>query len=165
MTMERSTVDTLAGGTARLDHVAHAVRSIVSVLPLYVELLGGQFLRGGANQHFGYTGAQFAMPAGGCIEVIEPLPGSHFLDSFFRRNSDGGLHHVTFLVDSVEEVAGAAERAGYEVVATNYGALRQEAFLHPRSTSGVLIQITAGTGAAKDGPTSLAELLEPNLPA
>jgi methylmalonyl-CoA/ethylmalonyl-CoA epimerase len=160
MVTEYSEMIKTTRGGLRLDHVAHAVRSIRSMLPLYVDVLGGQFLRGGDNGRIGYRGVQFVLPAGGCIEIIEPLRGSGFLDSFFRRNPTGGLHHITFLACNVRDMADAAERAGYRVVAAHYGPPRDEVFLHPHSTSGVLVQLTGdGDRNTSGGPSSLEEVI------
>jgi methylmalonyl-CoA/ethylmalonyl-CoA epimerase len=126
---------------ARLDHVAHAVPRIRDVLPLYVGVLGGSFHAGGDNPRMGYRGVQLELPREGMIELIEPLPGSEFLTKFFARQPRGGFHHVTIFVPDVRATAAAAEAAGYELTGAYFeDPDHQEVFLHPRSTSGVLLQ-------------------------
>jgi methylmalonyl-CoA/ethylmalonyl-CoA epimerase len=130
---------------ARFDHVAMAVPRIVDALPLYRDLLGGEFFTGGDNQRLGYRGVQLAY-AGGKMEILEPLDGSDFLDSFFAKRPQGGLHHVTYIVPSLKEALAASEEAGYTVHGENTDDDRwQEVFVHPRQANGVLLQL-AQTG-------------------
>ncbi len=67
---------------ATFDHVAMAVPRIVDALPLYRDLLGGKFFTGGDNTRLGYRGVQLKY-AGGKVEILEPLAGSPFLETFF----------------------------------------------------------------------------------
>lgn len=142
----------------RFDHVAQAVPDIGAVLSLYVDVLGGRFVHGGANERVGYRGVVFAFPDGR-VELIEPLDGSSFLDSFFARHPGGGLHHVTFHTPLVREMAARAATAGYEVVSEFYGDPYSEAFLHPRSTGGALLQFSSADGGLEGGPRTLEEAL------
>ncbi len=141
---------------ARFDHVAHAAASIRRLLPTYRDLLGGTFCAGGDNSRVGYRAVVLSFPAGGRIELMEPLPGSSFFASFFRRQPAGGLHHVTYYVDSLEASVASAEVAGLEV----FGEWRQredyqEAFVHPRSNAGVLLQLVqVGAGYRAMGADS-----------
>jgi methylmalonyl-CoA/ethylmalonyl-CoA epimerase len=86
------------------------------VLPLYVDQLGGRFLHGGENERVGYRGVMLEFAAGTKMEFLEPTPGSSFLDSFFARRPQGGLHHVTFRVTDVRAAAARAAADGLEVV-------------------------------------------------
>lgn len=133
---------------AGFDHAAVAARRIRDLLPMYRDMLGGEFYLGGDNVRVGYRGVQLSFQGGGKIELLEPLAGSTFLDSFFRRNPLGGLHHLTFTVTGeMAETIAALEGVGYRV----HGASAadpdwHEVFLHPREAFGVLLQI------ARPGP-------------
>src|SRR5205085_8797529 len=83
---------------AVFDHVGVAAPRLRDLLPIYHDLLGGRFLQGGDNARVGYRALQLAYHDGTKIELLEPLDGSTFFDSFFRRTAGGGLHHVTFTV-------------------------------------------------------------------
>lgn len=142
---------------ARFDHVAHAAPTIRELLPMYAEQLGGRLLYGGDNERVGYRGLMLGYEDGSKIELLEPLPGSTFLDSFFARSPAGGLHHVTFRVrDLARSVAGFRD-AGYEVVGVftedpDY----MEAFIHPRAANGTVVQLLQapdGVPAAEPGRT------------
>jgi methylmalonyl-CoA/ethylmalonyl-CoA epimerase len=132
--------------TARLDHVAHAGRSIHELLPLYQDVLGGQFYGGGDNRRVGYRAVVLSFPGGGKVELMEPLGDGGFLDSFLQRNPLGGLHHVTYYVDAIEVAIASAERLGLSVVGAWFErADYKEAFLHPRSSFGALVQFVEVT--------------------
>ena len=127
---------------AVFDHVAVAGRRIRDLLPLYRDVLGGRFYLGGDNVKVGYRGLQLEYPGGGKVELLEPLEGSTFLDSFFRRHPLGGQHHMTFVVQDMPSTIAALERLGYRM----HGVSQDdpdwhEVFLHPREAGGTLLQL------------------------
>lgn len=127
---------------ANYDHVAVATRRIRDVLPLYAGLLGGTFYWGGDNARTGFRALQLALANGARIELLEPLPGSTFLDRFLERTGGGGLHHVTCKVPDIRAAMAAAEQAGYTVTSPYLDNPDwQEIFLHPKETGGVLLQL------------------------
>ena len=127
---------------ASYDHVAVAAPRIRSLLPLYAGLLGGTFYAGGDNPRVGYRALQLTLVNGAKIELLEPLAGSTFLDRFFRRTGGGGMHHITCRVPDIQAAITAAEHAGYTPTGVFLGNPDwQEVFLHPKATSGVLIQL------------------------
>jgi methylmalonyl-CoA/ethylmalonyl-CoA epimerase len=135
---------------ARFDHVAHAARKIADLLPLYRDTLGGRFTTGADSAELGFRTVHITYRDGSKIELLEPLSGSKFLDGFFARHPNGGLHHVTFRVDDLDLAIAAATAAGLEV----FGLSRvkpkwHEFFMHPRVAGGVLVQIAQ---AADDFP-------------
>lgn len=130
----------LDGVEAVFDHACVAAPRIRDLLPLYQRVLRGEFVQGGDNARVGYRALQLSYTDGGRFELMEPLRGSTFLDSFFARG--GGLHHVTFKVADLAAAVKAARAAGLEVVGVYDDDPRwKEAFLHPRSAAGVLVQL------------------------
>ncbi|HLU98583.1 MAG TPA: VOC family protein [Thermobifida alba] len=134
------------------DHVAVAARRIRDLLPLYRDVLGGAFHLGGDNARVGYRAVQLEFPGGGRVELMEPLPGSTFLDSFFRRHPRGGVHHVTLTVPEdveISRVAAALEHAGYRPHGLSTADPDwHEVFLHPDQTHGTLLQLARRRGGA-----------------
>ena len=124
---------------ATFDHVAIAGRRIRDLLPLWRDTLGGRFVVGADNPQAGWRAVRLSLGGLWCVELIEPLAGSAFLDGFFRRRPEGGLHHVTFLVDDVRAAFDRLAVRGYEP----FGADEQwfQLFVHPRNASGVLLQL------------------------
>jgi methylmalonyl-CoA/ethylmalonyl-CoA epimerase len=144
---------------ATFDHVAMAVPRIVDALPLYRDLLGGVFFAGGDNARLGYRGVQLRFP-GGKVEILEPLDGSAFLESFLAKRPIGGLHHITYLVPDLRTAIDTTEAAGYTVHGEHtYEARWQEVFVHPKQANGLLLQLAqVGPGYGPD-PWSLEDTL------
>ncbi len=127
----------------RFDHLALAVRDIGSALPM-LELLGGVYRSGGHHPTAGFRWVQFDLPGDMKLELLSPLEpadSSHFLVRFLAARGEGA-HHVTFKVRRLREAVAAFRGAGFHVVGEDYE--RQgwkEAFVHPKTTKGLLIQL------------------------
>ena len=132
----------LGGVVKRFDHVAWAVHDIRSALPL-VELMGGCFYQGADNPRNAFRWVQFRLPQGK-LEVMSPLGNQSFLRKFLEEQGEG-LHHLTFEVDDLSEAARVAEEKGFRVTGLHFSEHWSEAFLHPRTTNGVLIQLAQWT--------------------
>lgn len=142
MDQEPVAVGVLSRLGAVFDHAAHAAPSIRALLPIYADLLGGRFVRGGDNQRVGYRAIQVAFADGTRVELIEPLAGSSFLDSFFARLPRGGLHHMTFKVKDIRAAVARIDELGFTPTGVFLGDPDwQEVFLHPREAGGALIQL------------------------
>ena len=124
---------------ATFDHVAVAGRRIRDMLPLWRDTLGGRFVRGADNPAIGWRAVRLELGGILCVELIEPLAGSAFLDGYLRRHPEGGLHHVTFHVDDVRAAFERFAARGYEP----FGADERwfQMFVHPRLAGGVLLQL------------------------
>jgi methylmalonyl-CoA/ethylmalonyl-CoA epimerase len=124
---------------ATFDHVAIAAPRIRDLLPLWRDTLGGQFALGADSAQTGWRTVRLLLGGVMCVELIEPLQGSAFLDGFFRRNPAGGVHHVTFLVDDVQAAFDRLSAGGYQP----FGADEKwfQLFVHPRNAGGVLLQL------------------------
>jgi methylmalonyl-CoA/ethylmalonyl-CoA epimerase len=124
---------------ATFDHVAIAGRRIRDMLPLWRDTLGGRFVVGADNPESGWRAVRLELAGIWCLELIEPLAGSTFLDSYLRHRPDGGLHHVTFLVDDVKVAFERFAARGYEPFGADQEWLQM--FVHPRRAGGVLLQL------------------------
>jgi methylmalonyl-CoA/ethylmalonyl-CoA epimerase len=144
----------------RFDHVSIAVPDIAEALPL-VEMLGGRFRSGGIARG-GFRWAQWHLPGAGKLEVVAPVDTddpSHFLVRFLARRGPG-LHHVTFKVRDIHAAIQRAEEAGFEVVDVDTSDPGwKEAFLHPKSASGVLVQIAEWTDREGDPNVTIEDVL------
>ncbi len=128
----------LGGLVKGLDHVAWAVRDLRAVLPL-VDMLGGRFYQGADNHRNMFRWVQFHFGAKK-LELLTPLGEQSFLQRFFEQRGEG-LHHLTFEVDDLTEAVRKAGERGFQVIGLHHSEHWNEAFLHPRSTKGVLIQL------------------------
>lgn len=121
-----------------LDHVGVAVRSIADAAPLY-ELLTGKECS--PVEAVGSQGVRVAFV--GAVELLEPTdpdtPVGRFLD---RRGP--GLHHVALRTPDIAADLRRLEGEGFEPIdaepRTGAGGHRV-AFLHPRGTAGVLVEL------------------------
>jgi methylmalonyl-CoA/ethylmalonyl-CoA epimerase len=100
---------------------------------------------------FGLTGrfrwAQWSLPSGK-PEMIAPRDSSDdtsFLVRFLERRGEG-FHHITLSVVEIEAALDRATRLGLDIVGLDLGYEPwKEAFVHPRSASGLLIQLAEWT--------------------
>ncbi|MFB4270698.1 VOC family protein [Nonomuraea sp. GTA35] len=134
----------LDGLEVHFDHTAVAAPRIRDLLPIYRDLLGGRHLGGGGdNRIAGYRTLQLTYGNGNKVELMEPLAGSTFFDSFFElTRGRGGVHHLNFHVDDLDAAVARLTGRGYRLHGLNRSDARwQEVFLHPKEAHGVLIQL------------------------
>jgi methylmalonyl-CoA/ethylmalonyl-CoA epimerase len=124
----------------RLDHVAVAVPVLAEVAELVVGELGGVPAEGGPG--LGFIGAQWRFLNDAHLEVLEPVGDpSGFLHRFLEQRGRG-VHHVTFVVPDLSDAAERARAAGRNVVGYEDSLPSwKEAFLHPKSAHGLVIQL------------------------
>lgn len=142
----------------RLDHVSVGVSTIRGALTL-VSLLGGEFRDGGDSESGGFRWVQFDLPGAAKLELITPLataPANNFLARFLADNGEG-IHHLTLKVSDIHAAVARAQSLGHTVVGVDVSNPGwKEAFIHPRSANGVLVQLAEWT----DGPVSGRQLTD-----
>ncbi|MEV0593799.1 VOC family protein [Nonomuraea cavernae] len=153
----------LDGLEVTFDHTAVAAPRIRDLLPIYRDLLGGEHLGGGGdNRVSGYRTLQLTYANGGKVELMEPLSGSTFFDTFFElTRGRGGVHHLNFHVNDIEAAVARLSGRGYRLHGLNIGDVRwKEVFLHPKEAQGVLIQLAQpGRRDPDDWRATLEEVL------
>jgi methylmalonyl-CoA/ethylmalonyl-CoA epimerase len=123
-----------------LDHVAVAVPDIAEALPLFRDVLGGQFVAGGDDERLGIRTLQLRLP-NVKVELMQPIREDSYLHAYLERRGPG-FHHATILVEDVEEAIADLEGRGFEVVDTDLSHDGwRETFVRPRSGFGTLLQI------------------------
>ena len=127
---------------APLDHVAIVVRDLEAALALYTQTLG-----------FGIVYRE-TLPAHGVeavglrcgdavIELLRPLDEASPI-ARYRGDADAKLHHTAYRVDDIEGELARLRAAGVRLIdeSPRPGAHgNRVAFLHPKSTGGVLIEL------------------------
>jgi LAO/AO transport system kinase len=127
---------------ASVDHIGIAVRSLDTALRFYREALG---VTPSAPQHLPDDGviASFVDLGDTRIELLEPAGPQSAIGRFLERRGEG-IHHIAIRVASVSENLEKAKAAGIALVDNHArtGAHGSRiAFLHPKSTHGVLIEL------------------------
>lgn len=125
-----------------LEHVGIAVHSITASVPLYEQLLGLKLEKSMESKDHGIKAALFS--AGGTkIELIEPLEKDSAISKFIERRGEG-IHHMAFRVDNVEKMLEQLKEQGITLIDEHPRTGLEGgkiAFLHPKSTGNVLIEL------------------------
>ena len=125
-----------------LHHVAIAVPRIEEAIPFYRDTLGfsAEPIREIADQH---VRVAFLGDARQRIELVEPIDEQSGVAKFVAEQAKPTLHHVCYVVDDLARTLGELERDGVELVdrAPRRGAEGMVAFIHPRASGGVLIEL------------------------
>jgi methylmalonyl-CoA/ethylmalonyl-CoA epimerase len=82
------------------------------------------------------------------IELLESTDPEGPISKFIEKRGEG-MHHLAFAVDKIEEQLAHAEKMGVKLIDTapRKGAEGLDiAFMHPKSTSGVLIEMCEKKG-------------------
>jgi methylmalonyl-CoA/ethylmalonyl-CoA epimerase len=126
---------------ARIAHIGIAVRAIDELLPFYRDLLG-------LDDHplENSDGAHIAGLAAGdsLVELLEPDAADSPISRFIDRRGPG-IHHICFAVQDLDDTLARCRARGIELIddMPRIGAEgKRIAFLHPKSTGGVLIELT-----------------------
>lgn len=78
------------------------------------------------------------------IELLEATDPTSAIAKFIAKNGRGGIHHIAFDVENIEEEIQRLTKEGFELIHTTPkdGADNKWiAFLHPKSTEGMLIEL------------------------
>ena len=133
----------------RIQHIGIAVRSLREAIPFYRDVLGLELVGTEEVADQKIRAAVFRVGES-TIEVIESTAPDGPVGKFLEKNGEG-IHHVAFAVDNVQEQLGRASEAGvrliHEVPIEGAGG-KLVAFLHPKSTFGVLTEFCAPAGEA-----------------
>ncbi|MEW6335265.1 MAG: methylmalonyl-CoA epimerase [Thermodesulfobacteriota bacterium] len=126
----------------KIEHIGVAVASIEKSIPLFRDILGIPLEKVYESDAIKTKIAFF--PLGDCtIELIEPMDPESPAGKFIQKRGEG-IHHLCLGVENVEAALRDFEAKG--VALLNKTPRRTEdgrliAFLNPKSTNGVLIEL------------------------
>jgi methylmalonyl-CoA/ethylmalonyl-CoA epimerase len=128
----------------KISHIGIAVKNIDEVLPYYEKCLG---MKCAAREEVASQKVKVAFfPVGDTrIELLEPTSPESPIAKFLEQKGEG-VHHIAFDTDSVEDQLKQAKDNGVRLINETpvpgaHG--MQVAFLHPKSTYGVLTEFCA----------------------
>ncbi len=141
----------LTDGVRRIDHVAIVVRSLDASLRFYRDVLGVVPAR---VVDFPSEGVKIAFlplggPEGSEIELLEATDPSTGVARFLEKRGEG-LHHICLEVPDIERALTELQAAGAAVLdaTPRRTAEGRGIFLHPKGTSGVLLELVQREEAA-----------------
>jgi methylmalonyl-CoA/ethylmalonyl-CoA epimerase len=126
----------------RIDHIGVAVEDIDGAIELYAQ---GFQMREQHRETVEEQGVEAVLleVGEGHVELIRPLSPDTGVGKFIERNGPG-LHHVAYATDDIDATLGAVREAGLRLIDEEpRRGIRNSrvAFLHPKSTNGVLTEI------------------------
>jgi methylmalonyl-CoA/ethylmalonyl-CoA epimerase len=126
----------------RIDHVGVAVEDIDAALELYEGAFAMPLAHRETVEEQGVEAVLLDVGEGH-VELLRPLGPETAVGKFLERKGPG-LHHVAYAVDDIDATLEKLAAAGLELIDTEPRVGIREsrvAFLHPRSTGGVLTEI------------------------
>ncbi len=128
---------------SKIEHLGIAVRSIADVEPYYRDVLGLEIYKTEVVEDQKVKTA-FIKVGDVKLELLEPTSPESTVQKFLD-NGGRGIHHVAFKVeDGVADALALCDQKGIRLIdkATRKGADNLNiAFLHPKSTCGILTEL------------------------
>lgn len=127
----------------RIAHVGIALSAIDAQLPFYRDVLGLPSVPVSDSD-----GARIVAfdASGSLVELLESADGSSPVGRYLAKRGPG-IHHICFAVPDLEAALEKCRAHGVELVdqVPRIGAEgKRIAFLHPRSTGGILVELSEG---------------------
>lgn len=125
-----------------LDHVAIAVPDLEASIKRFMEDFGLDF-SGTEDVEAAKTSTAFFPVPPTSIELVHPLRGEGPIAKYLEKKG-GGLHHLCFRSDNIEEDIERLKAKGYQFLSdgpSNGAHNSKVIFIHPKSCDGVLIEI------------------------
>lgn len=125
-----------------IEHIGIAVKSLDEAIPYYENILGLKCysIEEVADQK---VRTAFFMIGQTKLELLEPMSEDSTIAAFIEKRGEG-MHHMAFAVEGLADVLNETAEKGVRLIdkAPRKGAEGlQIAFLHPKSTGGVLTEL------------------------
>src|SRR5208283_2870520 len=126
----------------KIDHLGIAVQSLDQAVPYYEKALG---LKCERREEVASQKVRTAFFSAGDVhlELLEPTSPESPIAKFLEKNPSGGVHHIAFGSDNIAGQLKQASAAGVRLIHEQPfegAANKLVAFLHPKSTFGVLTE-------------------------
>ena len=127
----------------KIDHLGIAVKSLDEWIPYYRDVLGLEF--GGIEEVAEQkVRVAFFKIGESKIELLEATSEDSPIAKFIEKRG-GGIHHVSVKTDDIKETLSRHKEKGYHLIddEPRTGAHNMQiAFIHPKSTGGVLVEVS-----------------------
>jgi methylmalonyl-CoA/ethylmalonyl-CoA epimerase len=126
----------------KIEHIGIAVKNLSEANKIYKRLLGYEHYKTETVESEGVETSFFSC-GDSKIELLEATKEDSAIAKFIKKRGEG-IHHVAFSVDNIVEEIARLKKEGFIVLneTPKRGADNKlVAFLHPKSTHGVLIEL------------------------
>jgi len=126
----------------KIDHIGVAVENLNEAMKLYSESLGLK-IEGTEEVKEQKVKVAFIPVGESRIELIESTDPNGPIAQFIERRGEG-IHHIALEVDHIEDALQKLKERGVQLIdeKPRIGAHKMKiAFLHPKSTKGVLLEL------------------------
>ena len=119
------------------DHLVVRVNDLDEGIATYRDQLGLTLDRTDEHEGLGIKQAFFNLPNGGFIEIVAPLSPDSAVGKALAGRGEG-MHTIAFEVDDVAATSAAMKEGGARLI----GEGGPQVFVHPKSTHGILLQLS-----------------------
>jgi methylmalonyl-CoA/ethylmalonyl-CoA epimerase len=126
----------------KIEHVGIAVKKLSASIPLFEKLLNTPCYKTEAVESE-MVNTAFFKKGESKIELVEAYAPGSVISKFIEKKGEG-LHHIAFEVENIEEEMKRLINEGFTLIneKPKEGAdNKMVCFLHPKDTSGVLIEL------------------------
>jgi len=128
----------------RLNHIAIAVPDLEKATERYHVILGAEVSEPLPLPEHGVT-VVFVQLENTKIELLHPLGENSPIAGFMAKHPDGGIHHMCFEVNDIEDAAAKLVASGARVLGDGQPRIGAHGlpvlFLHPKDFDGTLIEL------------------------
>ena len=123
---------------AAFDHLVVRVGDLDEGIATYRDTLGLTLDRTDESAALGIKQAFFNLPDGGFIEVVAPIDAQSAVGQALEKRGEG-IHTVAFAVEDLDATCARLKEGGARLI----GEGGTQVFVHPKSTHGILLQLSA----------------------
>ncbi len=127
----------------KLHHIGVAVKDLNAAMKFYSEVLGLKLLGVEEVKEEGVKIAMFDV-GGARIELLQGISPESSISKFVEKRGEG-IHHIALQVDDVDKFCEDLSKKGVQLTYPQpklvSGGSRRINFIHPKSTSGVLLEV------------------------
>ena len=126
----------------KIEHIGIAVKNLEASNKLFTSLLGAEPYKMEAVESEGVQTSFFKVGPNK-IELLEGMSTESPISKFIEKKGEG-IHHIAFEVENIEEEILRIKKEGFTMIhetAKKGADNKLIAFLHPKSSNGVLIEL------------------------
>lgn len=131
----------------KIEHIGIAVRNLEEAILIYTELLGTECYKTEAVESEGVKTAFFQV-GDSKIELLEASNEASPIAKFIEKKGEG-IHHIAFDVTDIKQSMEELASKGFQLLTEqpkNGADNKLVAFIHPKSSNGVLVELCQEKG-------------------